>query len=378
MTVVVSGIGLVSSLGNRRSTWQRVLAGESGLRLIQPFAELPSRPLGLWRSQPSVLEAALVEGIQEAVEDAGLALPLRSLGVVIGSSRSYQGAWEQFAEAFQRRSHAPGGAAWLASLPQSVAIAAARQVDSQGPVLSPMAACATGAWAIAQGMMLIESGQCEQVLAGAIDMPITPLTLTGFQRMGALATETSRPFDRDRDGLALGEGAAFLVLERAAIARQRGARIYGRVLGAGLTADAHHVSAPDPHRAGAKAAVEQCLRRSGLTSAAIHYIHAHGTGTRLNDQQEADLIQTLFPFGPAVSSTKGATGHTLGASGALGAAFCLLALGHQELPPCTGLQTPNFDLNLVRTRQPATGEYCLSFSFGFGGQNAVLAFGAGD
>ncbi len=282
MTVVVSGIGLVSSLGNRQSTWQQVLAGQSGIRWAQPFAELPSRPLGLWEASFSRLEDALAQGVREAVEDAGLVLPLPSLWVVIGSSRSYQGEWEKFAEGFQQRSRAPSGAAWLGALPQSVAIAAAQQLGTEGPVLSPMAACATGAWAIAQGIMLIESGQCEQVLAGAIDMPITPLTLTGFQQMGALAARTSRPFDRDRDGLVLGEGAAFLVLERAAIAHQRGIKSYGRVLGVGLTADAHHVSAPDPQRTGAKAAVQQCLRRSGLTSTEIH---SHGTGTRLNDQQ---------------------------------------------------------------------------------------------
>ena len=264
---------------------------------------------------------------------------------------------------------------WLDTLPHMCAIAAARQIQSQGPVLAPMAACATGIWALAQGADLIKTGQCQQVIAGAVETPITPLTLAGFKQMGALARTGAYPFDRDREGLVLGEGAALLVLESAASAKQRNASVYGQVLGFGLTADAYRATAPEPGGRSAIAAVKQCLDRSNLLPSDIDYIHAHGTATLLNDRNEAQLIGRLFPQCVPVSSTKGATGHTLGASSALGVAFCLMALRHQLLPPCVGLRTPEFDLNLVTAPRQSEIKQALCLSFGFGGQNAVVALG---
>jgi 3-oxoacyl-[acyl-carrier-protein] synthase II len=237
-----------------------------------------------------------------------------------------------------------------------------------------MAACATGLWAIAQGVELVRSGQHLRVIAGAVEAAITPLTLIGFARMGALAQTGCYPFDCDREGLVLGEGGAVLVLESAELAKRRGAKIYGRVLGFGLTADGYHVSAPEPESRAAIVTVQQCLQRSGLLPQDIDYIHAHGTSTQLNDRNEAHLIQHLFPQGVPVSSTKGVTGHTIGASGALGAAFCLMALQHQILPPCVGLKSPEFDLNFVRKARSTSVQTVLCFSFGFGGQNAAIAF----
>jgi 3-oxoacyl-[acyl-carrier-protein] synthase II len=236
-----------------------------------------------------------------------------------------------------------------------------------------MAACATGIWAIAQGFELIQTGRCERVIVGAVEAPVTPLTLAGFDKMGALATTGAYPFDKRREGLVLGEGAAVLVLESADLALSRSAPVYGKLLGFGLTSDAYHVSAPAPNLKSAIAAVKQCLERSHLSPSDINYIHAHGTGTQLNDQNEAQLIQELFARGVPVSSTKGATGHTLGASGALGAAFCLKALKHQLLPPCVGLKEPDFELDLVTTPRRGEIRRTLCLSFGFGGQNAVLA-----
>ena len=191
--------------------------------------------------------------------------------------------------------------------------------------------------------------------------------------MGALAKTGGYPFDLDREGLVLGEGGALLVLESRESAEARRAKIYGRVLEAGLTADAYHLSAPDPTAHAASLAIKQCCDRSGLSLAQIDYIHAHGTGTQLNDQNEAYLLEYLGLSNVPVSSTKGATGHTLGASGAIGAALCLMSLAQQTLSPSIGLTTPAFNLNFVQQAKVAQVNHCLCFSFGFGGQNAVIA-----
>ena len=349
-------------------TWEGLLKGRSAIALNQPFAELPPRPLAMLGKLPSTLDKLLMEAVTEALQDAGLSLPLPECGVVIGSSRGHQGRWETFL-AQGNVDH------WLGSLPHMGAIVVARKLGSSGPVLSPMAACATGLWAIAQGAELIRTGQCERVLVGAAEVPITPLAMTGFEQMRALARSGCYPFDEGREGLALGEGSAVMVLEAESLARARSAHIYGHILGAGLTADANHVTAPDAatHQGGL-AAIKTCLQRSGLAPSDIDFIHAHGTGTLLNDAYETALIQEIFPSQVWVTSTKGATGHTLGASGAIGATVCLLALHNQILPPSAGLKTPAFDLNLVRQTQTAVLSNALCFSFGFGGQNAVVAF----
>jgi 3-oxoacyl-[acyl-carrier-protein] synthase II len=253
------------------------------------------------------------------------------------------------------------------------AIATARQIGATGIVLAPMAACATGIWAIAQATFLIQSGQCQQVLTGATEAAITPLTLTGFQKMGAVAKTGAYPFDLHREGLVLGEGGAMLILESAESAKQRQAKVYGKILGFGLTTDAYHPNTPEPAGKSATAAIKQCLERSHLTPKDIDYIHAHGTATQINDKIESKIIQSLFPQSVPVSSTKGATGHTIGASGALGVAFCLMALQQQILPPCVGLKQPEFDLNFVSEAHQTKVQRVLCFSFGFGGQNAVIA-----
>ncbi|HBB34583.1 MAG TPA: beta-ketoacyl-ACP synthase [Cyanobacteria bacterium UBA9273] len=383
MQVVVTGIGLVSALGGLQLSWRRLLNSESGIWQHQPFADLPSRPLALIDRIPTSLETLTRLVVADALEDAGLEAPLSNSGVVVGSSRGCQAAWEQLAKVLRSKDSLdqeqdalfPNLEYWLDTLPHQAAIATARQIGSTGPVLAPMAACATGIWAIARGFELIQTGQCHQVLAGAVEAPITPLTLVGFEQMGALAQTGAYPFDRQREGLVLGEGAAILVLESAEFALSRGIPIYGQLLGFGLTCDAYHRSAPRAMSKSAFTAIKQCLERSGLSPLDIDYIHAHGTGTRLNDENEAQLIEHLFPEGVAVSSTKGATGHTLGASGAIGAAFCSLALKHRVLPPCVGLREPEFDLNLVAEARQCNVGGVLCFSFGFGGQNAVMALG---
>lgn len=378
--IVVTGIGFVSALGSLKRSWCHLLKGESGIKQHQPFLDLPCRPLALSGQATTSLEKLTELVVAEAIQDADLAMPIPDCAVVIGSSRGCQASWEHLARGFGKDKELSQSLSadlehWLDLLPHRAAIATARQIGSIGPVLAPMAACATGIWAIAQGYELIQTGQCQRVLAGAVEAPITPLTLAGFDKMGALAGTGSYPFDRHREGLVLGEGAAVLVLESAQLAKERKAFVYGQVLGFGLTCDAYHVSAPALGNHSALTAVKQCLERSHLAPSDINYIHAHGTGTQLNDQNEAQLIQRLFGQRVPVSSTKGATGHTLGASGALGAALCLMALKHQLLPPCVGLKESAFELDLVKMSRSAEIRQVLCFSFGFGGQNAVLALG---
>ncbi|MBK1990354.1 beta-ketoacyl-ACP synthase [Sphaerospermopsis aphanizomenoides BCCUSP55] len=389
MQVVVTGIGLVSALGNSlENSWQNLLAGKTGIELHQPFPELLKIPLGLIGENPSDLSTLTEMVVNSAVKDAELLAPLPDCAVVIGSSRGYQGSWEKLArqiygsdinsELLNLELNLEN---WLDTLPQMNAIAVARQIGALGTVLAPMAACSTGIWAIAHAAMLIQTGQCQRAIAGAVEAPITPLTICGFQQMGALAKTGAYPFDLHREGLVLGEGGAVLILESAELAKQRQVKpenIYGEILGFGLTADAFHANQPEPEGKSAIAAIKQCLQRSDLTPADIDYIHAHGTATILNDRIESQIIQYLFPPSVAISSTKGSTGHTLGASGALGVAFALMGLKYNKLPPCVGLQQPEFALNFVTTAIERKVERMLCFSFGFGGQNAVIALGNGN
>lgn len=373
--VVVTGMGVVSALGTDLQTnWQHLLCGKTGIQLAQPFPELPPRPLGLIQATPSALPELTQQILAATLADAGITPPLKDCGVVIGSSRGCQFQWEQWSR-LRLQGQAPLLDDWLSYLPHTAASSVARSLATQGPVLSPMAACSTGLWAIAQGYELLQTQQCQQVIVGAVETPITRLTLAGFTQMGALANTGAYPFDLNREGLVLGEGGALLFLETLESAQQRAANIYGQLLGFGMTADAEHLAAPAASHQAAIVAVQQCLARSGRHPQEVGYIHAHGTGTQLNDQAEAALVQTCFSQPVAISSTKGATGHTLGASGALAAAFCLMALKQQTLPPNVGLQQSAFDLDLVKQARPVVASTGLCFSFGFGGQNAVLGWG---
>ncbi|CAD5938752.1 3-oxoacyl-[acyl-carrier-protein] synthase 2 [Planktothrix agardhii] len=383
MQVVVTGIGLISALGNLEITWKQLLSGQSGILPHQPFGELPTKPLALIHSIPSDPTELLETAIADALIMANLTPPLLDCGVVIGSSRGYQGKLEQLARFYPPYpSLLRGGedtgislSKFVEYLPFNIALNAAKKIGSTGIILSPMAACATGIWAIAQGFELIKTQQCQRVIVGAVEAPITPLTLAGFEQMGALANTGCYPFDRDREGFVLGEGATILILESEDLAQQRNAQIYGKILGFGLTADACYGNKPDRVGKSAIAAIQTCLKNSNLSSDEIDYIHTHGTATKLNDDHEVQLIKQLFPQGVSVSSTKGATGHTLGASGALGVAFCLMALKDQLLPPCVGLKTPEFDFDFVTSVRSMVIKNTLCFSFGFGGQNAIIAIG---
>jgi 3-oxoacyl-[acyl-carrier-protein] synthase II len=373
--VVVTGIGLVTAIANTRlGTWSELLAGKTGIALNQkdlPLAIIKQEITG----QTPRVEVFLKKAVQEAIADAKLTIPLTDCGLAVGSSRSYQHEIEKLIFAESLHSGLNYGSNWLNLFNLSSAIA--QFIQTQNTVVSSMAACATGNLNIFQAYELIQTGHCEIAIAAAADAAITPLTIAGFQKLGVMAKTGLYPFSLEREGLVLGEGAAALVLESKVSAKKRGAKIYGVVLGFGISNDADHVTTP--HGQQAAIAVKSCLARSQLSLTDVDMISTHSTGTILNDQMEADLIQKLFPHAPAIVATKGATGHALGATSMIEAAFCLLSLQTQVLPPCTGLRSPAFALNLQRSLSQSDLGKCdqaiaLNFSFGFGGQNSVVAF----
>lgn len=377
--VVVTGIGLLSCIGNLRQTWHNLINLKSGIKTHQIFANFPDFPLGLIGKNPIKLDNLTKIIVQQTLKDANLKVPLIDCGVVIGSSRSCQAIWEVLITQLYQQNYAhfirENKINWLHTLPSQPAQLTASLLQTKATVFAPMAACSTGIWAIAQGYELIQQGICNRVIVGAVETPITQLTLAGFDKIGALAKTECYPFDKNREGFVLAEGGAMLILETAELALSRGASIYGQILGFAMSCDATHISTPEASGENAISTINKCLQRSNLNTTDIDYIHAHGTGTKLNDAREAKIIQALFPFNIAVSSTKGATGHTLGASSAIATALSLMAIKQQQLPPNIGLKEAEFKLNLVTNSVKISIKNTLCFSFGFGGQNAVLALG---
>ena len=248
----------------------------------------------------------------------------------------------------------------------------------RGPCETTTTACAASTHAIGNAARLITSGRCDAVLSGGAEASMTETALAGFGNMTALSsTGVSRPFDAERDGFIMSEGAAVLVLEEWSAAERRGATILAEVLGSASNADAHHITAPSPGGAGAIACMRLALEDAGLQAGDIAHINAHGTSTPLNDAAEAEAIAALFGApGPAVTSTKGVTGHALGAAGALEAAAVVLAMQHGVIPPTDGTKAvdpalPSIDLVLHEPREWTPGP-TLSNSFGFGGHNGTL------
>lgn len=370
MAAVVTGMALQSALGNRDRTWNAILAKKSGIRLARIFPELPILPVATIGEKPIAVGELTRTLVAELIVDAELTLPQPECAIVVGSSRSCQGDWERMLAAGKI------GDGFLDTLPQTPATIVRQSIGACGYLIAPMAACATGLWTIAMAAELIASKRVDRVIAGAIETPISPLTIVGFRQLGAYATTGCYPFDKAREGLVLGEGGALLLLEDESVARSRNARIYGQILGSGMTTDAFHPCQLDIGGIGIRIAIADSLTRAGLVPQDIDYIHAHGTATPQGDLHDSTSIAALFPHDIPVSSTKGATGHTLGASGAFGAAFCLLAMRDRLLPPTVGLENPDFSLNFVTHPQPTDCRFALCLSSGFGGQNVSIAIGS--
>ena len=381
--VVVTGLGVVGPCGiGRDAFWQGLLGpAPEGNRLVHDFD--PTVWLGPKEARRTDRFAQMAIGAAEmALEQSGTvgADPDRSgviLGTGVGGLETLEGQILVRAEKGEKRV-----SPFL--VPMMMANAAAASLSMRfgwrGPCETTVTACAASTHAIGNAARLIAMGICDAVLTGGSEASITPTALAGFGNMTALSPDQqSKPFDRDRNGFVIAEGAAVLVLEERDAAIARGATILGEVLGAASTADAHHITAPSPDGSGAVRAMELAITDADMHASDVRQINAHGTSTPLNDAAEAEAIAKVFGSpGPPVTSTKGITGHALGAAGALEAAAVLLSIEHRQIPPTAGLvnKDPEVTIDVV-TGTPREWEPgpTLSNSFGFGGHNGCLLFG---
>ena len=410
--VVITGIGLVTPLGvGADLSWRRLIAGESGLRKIDRFEtnDLPSKVAGLVppegtegafnvedfmsakdarRNDPFVLYG--IAAACEAIDDSGWKPESEEArcrtGVLIGSGIGGLGTIADTAVELENRGPRRVSPFFItASLINLVSGQVSIRFGFKGPNHSVVTACSTGAHAIGDASRMIQLGDADVMVAGGAEGAICRLGIAGFASMKALSTgfnetptKASRPWDKARDGFVMGEGAGIVVLEELEHARARGARIYGEVIGYGLSGDAHHITAPSPDGDGGYRSMRMALERAGLEPDAIDYVNAHGTSTPLGDEIELGAVKRLFGKAAdrlSMSSTKSAIGHLLGAAGGVEAIFALLTIHHQVVPPTLNLDDPSegCDLDLVphsaKEREVRT---VLSNSFGFGGTNATV------
>ena len=404
--VVVTGLGCVSPLGLRvEETWRSVLNGTSGVAPITRFdttdfkttiaAEVkgfdPDAALGrrLSRRMDRFTQFAVV-ATEQALQDSALVIDDSNrdrIGVIIGSGIGGIGTLireqESYLEKGARRV-SPHMVPMM--LPDTAPGYIAITYGARGPNMTIVTACASSANAIGEATEMIRRGTADVIIAGGAESAIVPIALAGFNSMGAVSTRNedpqgaSRPFDADRDGFVMGEGAAILILESYEHASARSAQIFGEVVGYNATNDAYHISAPAENGAGAGICMRNVLANAELEPNAVDYINAHGTSTKLNDVSETAAIKSVFgdyAYKVPISSTKSMTGHLLGAAGALESIFCLLAIRDDALPPTINYQHPDpaCDLDYVPNEARSTQiKIAMTNSFGFGGHNASLIF----
>jgi len=386
--VAITGVGVVSPVGiGRAAFWQ-------GLQAPQPEGERRAHdfdPASSYDNPKQIRRADRAEQFAmataiEALEQSGMpSADSTRTGVIFGTGvggiATIEHQVQVYMEKGPRRVSPFTVPMMMANAP---AAAVSMRFGFQGPCETIATACATGTHSVGYAARLIQWGVCDAVVTGSTEAGMTPVATQGFQNMTALSSDgRSRPFDRDRDGFVLSEGAGALVLEVWDDAVARGATILGEVLGSASNADAHHITAPSPGGEGAIRCMTLALEDAGISSSDIKYINAHGTGTPRNDEAEAHAIEKVFGSGgAAVVSTKGVTGHSLGAAGALEAVALVLSLQERALPPTDGLTNfdpalPALDVVVEKARawEPAP---CLSNSFGFGGHNGTLVLGPAE
>lgn len=392
--VAVTGVGVVSALGNgREAFWEGLAAGRSGLApltLVKPEDfrfRLAGEAAGFRYEGPDetlldrFAQFAVTAG-REALADSGLdpAPELRRDGaIVLGSCLGGQGSMDDsFLEVYKHGAPRVHPFTIPRVMANAGASALSMQLGLQGPAWTVSTACSSSTHAIGQAFAMVQSGQAPWALAGGSEAPLSFGLLKAWEAMRVVSPDTCRPFSRDRKGLVLGEGAAVLVLEPLEAALARGARVYAELAGFGMSSDAHHITQPSAD--GAALAMERALAGAGCARERVGYVNAHGTGTSANDATETAALRQVF--GPhaeklAVSSTKSMHGHALGAAGALEAAAAVLALQRGVLPPTANYTEPDpaCDLDVIPNEaRAARVDAALSNSFAFGGLNAVLLF----
>lgn len=406
--VVITGMGTTNPLGaSVQETWDAALAGRSGVvsldedwveeydlpvrfaaRLAQPASELLTK-VELRRQDPATQYAVIAA--RQAWKDAGepeidperLAV---SVGTGIGGVHTLVDAWESLRTKGPRRVFPLSVPMLLVNSPSA---AVSLELGAMGGAHTPVSACASGAESIANAALAITAGKADVVVAGGTEAAIHPLPIAGFAAMQALSTRNddyahaSRPYDTERDGFVMGEGAALVVLEDYEHARARGATIYGELLSAGVSSDAYHVAAPEPEGLGAAACIAAAIETGEIDPERIVHVNAHATSTPVGDIAETKAIRAGLGAqadNVNVTATKSMTGHLLGAAGALESIFTILSLRDRKVPPTQNLDNldPAIDLDVVRGAPrdlPAGDVVALNNSFGFGGHNVTLAFG---
>jgi 3-oxoacyl-[acyl-carrier-protein] synthase II len=404
--VVVTGVGVVSPLGTGNGkNWDALVAGKSGIASITRFdtTDLPVKIAGevkdfvaeefIDKKEIKKMDLFIQYALGAAhfaMEDSGLVINEENaerVGVLVGAGLGGLPAIERYHSALLDGGYKKVSPFFIPMLiinlaPGHISI----KYGAKGPNLSSVSACATGTHSIGDAYHMIKRGDVDAMIAGGTESTVTPLGIGGFSVMKALSTNNdnpsgaSRPFDKGRDGFVLSEGAGIVVLEEYEAAKARGAKIYGEIVGYGLSADAYHLTTPAPGGEGAARCMKMALRTAGLSPDRVDYINAHGTSTPFGDVGETMAIRSVFGAHAdklMVSSTKSMTGHLLGAAGGVEAIFSLLAMKNSVVPPTINYNEPDpeCDLDYVpNTAREAKVEYAMSNSFGFGGTNASLLF----
>lgn len=404
--VVVTGIGLVSGVGNDTSTvWQALCEGRSGVATITSFdtaafeTKFAAEARGFDAAQymdrkevrrNDVFVHYAMGAAKQALDDSGFTLTDENrddVGVIIGSGiGGMRTAHEQFKALFEKGPDRVSPFFITMFITDIAAGFVSLTLGARGPNFATVSACASGASAIGEAAEMIRRGDAIAMLAGGTEAGVTPIGLAAFGNMRALSRRNddpagaSRPFDKERDGFVMGDGAGVLLIEDEEHARARGARIYAELVSYAGTGDAHHITEPSPLGEGLARAIRRTLQKGGLNPEDVQYINAHGTGTVLNDLHETEAIQSVFgehTSSLAVSSTKSMIGHTLGAAGGIEAGVTALSIYHGIITPTINYSTPdpacNLDVIPNHAREQRI-QVALSNSMGFGGHNAVLAF----
>ena len=402
--VVVTGLGLITPLGTGiQKTWEGICKGASGIDRITTFdtAEFPVQIAGevkdfnpedfIERKEIKKMDVFIQYALSAgsmAIEDAGMKITEANadrVGVIVGAGIGGIQTIERYHSVLLQNGQRRISPFFI---PMLITNLAAGQISmrfgARGPNSCVTTACAAGTHAIGDSFKIIQRGDADAMIAGGSESAITPLTIAGFANMKALSSrndtpqKASRPFDVERDGFVIAEGAGIVVLEELEVALARRAKIYAEVTGYGMTADAYHMTAPDPEGRGVVNCMRMALRDAGIAPEAVNYINAHGTSTPYNDKHETSAIKHVFgehAHQLAVSSTKSMTGHLLGAAGGIEAAFCALALSEGIIPPTINYEHPDPECDLDYVPNHARHidlENVMSNSFGFGGTNACI------